>query len=205
MLKNIIFDLGGVILNIDFQKTVEAFRKLGIADIDKMYSGYAQYDFFDAFDKGLISPLQFRDKVRTYIPKSVTNEEIDEAWNKMLLDFPAERINLLLNLKKTYRTFLLSNTNAIHYPVYNKQLHETFGIDSLSDLFEKAYYSFQVGLRKPDIEIFELVLKENNLVPEETLFIDDAPQNIKIAKYIGIKAVLLQPSETLIDLFENIN
>jgi len=199
--KNIIFDLGVVLLNIDFQKTIDAFYKLGITNINEIFSGYAQYEFFDAFEKGLISPQQFRNEIKKFIPEPVTDNMIDEAWNVMILDFPVERINLLLSCRSKYRTFLLSNTNALHFLTYNKLLNEKYQIRDLSDLFEKAYYSFRLGLRKPDIEIFELVLKENNLKPEETLFVDDSPQHIEAAASLGINAILLKPPQTLTDVF----
>ncbi len=200
MIKNIIFDLGGVLLNIDFQKTMDAFKKLGADNINEIFSGYSQYYFFDAFEKGLISPKEFRNEIRKFLKQNSTDEMIDEAWNAMLLDFPTERINFLLSCKNKYRTFLLSNTNAMHFPVYNKQLKEKFHINDLSDLFEKAYYSYRLGLRKPEKEIFEIVLKENNLNPEETLFIDDSPINIATADKLGIKTILLEYPKTLMNV-----
>jgi len=139
-----------------------------------------------------------------YIKQDSTDEMIDEAWNAMILDFPKERINFLLSCKSKYRTFLLSNTNAIHFPVYNNQLKENFQINNLSDLFEKAYYSYRLGLRKPDKEIFEMVLKENNLNPEETLFIDDSPAHIATADKLGIKTILLKHTKTLMDIAREI-
>ena len=154
MLKNIIFDLGCVILNIDFKRTIDAFYKLGIVNINEMFSGYAQTGFFDEFEKGLTSPQQFRNEIKKHTRKDVSDDMIDGAWNEMILDFPAERINFLLSIRSRYRTFLLSNTNAIHCPVYNKLLNDTFSIPDLSCLFEKAYYSFHLGLKKPDSEIF---------------------------------------------------
>ena len=107
---------------------------------------------------------------------------IDRAMNAMIIEFPAKRINMLIKLRALFRTFLLSNTNAIHFPVYNKQLNDKFQITDLSELFEKAYYSYRLGLRKPDKEIFDLVINENKLHPSETLFIDDSPQHIEAAE-----------------------
>jgi glucose-1-phosphatase len=197
MIKNIIFDLGGVILNIDFPKAVEEFRKLGVADIDKIYTGYIQSSFFDSYDKGLISDPDFIIGLKKYIPSPVSDQQVCNAWNSMILDFPEDRIELLKNLKKKFRLFLLSNTNSIHYPVYNKQLKDKFGIPDLSNLFEKVYYSFQMGLRKPDPEIFNRVTIENNLVPDETLFIDDSPLNLEAAEKLGLKTLLFKSSDLL--------
>ena len=200
MLKNIIFDLGAVLLNIDFQRTMAAFKNLGAENTNEFFSAYAQYSFFDEFDKGLITPYEFRNEIKKFLKKNVTEEMIDKAWNAMILDFPKERIDLLLSYKNKYRTFLLSNTNAIHFPVYNNQLKENFNINNLSDLFEKAYYSYRLGLRKPDKEIFELVLKENNLIPNETTFIDDSPANIATANELGLRTIPLTTPKTLMDV-----
>jgi len=187
MIKNIIFDLGVVLLNIDFQKTMAAFKNLGISKIDKIFSGYTQSGFFDDFEKGLISPDEFRLEIRKLLDTDVSDEQIDEAWNAMILEFPVGRINFVMGCRNNYRTFLLSNTNAIHFPVYNKLINDKFKINDLSDLFEKAYYSYRLGLRKPDKEIFEFVINENSLIPEETLFIDDSPQHIATAELLGLK------------------
>ena len=198
MIRNIIFDLGGVILNIDFKKSIEAFRKLGIANIDEIFSGYIQSKFFDSYDKGLIQDKDFITELKRYIPAAVPDEEVLDAWNAMILDFPEDRIMLLKKLKPVYRIFLLSNTNSIHYPIYNKQLQEKYKIKNLSELFEKAYFSFRIGMRKPEGEFFMKVINENGLLPEETLFVDDAPMNIEAAKNLGLK-VMLYKSDLMLE------
>ena len=200
MLKNVIFDLGSVLLNLDFQMTIDAFKNLGVENINDIFSAYSQYHFFDEFDKGLITPDEFRNEIKKFLKNDVSDEMIDVAWNEMILDFPKDRIDFLLSCKNNYRTFLLSNTNAIHFPGYNNQLQENFNINNLSDLFEKAYYSYRLGLRKPDKEIFELVIKENNLNPAETIFIDDSPANIATANELGLRTILLKPPKTLMDV-----
>lgn len=197
MTKNIIFDLGGVILNIDFSRSIEAFRKLGIANIDEIFSGYSQSNFFDSFDKGFVSDDDFISELKKYIPSQVSDHQVYEAWNSMILDFPAERIELLQKLKKNYRLFLLSNTNSIHFPVYNNQLKKIYEISDLSELFENTYYSFRIGMRKPDAEIFKLVINENKLKPEETLFVDDSPLNTEVAEKLGINTLVYNPEESL--------
>ena len=118
----------------------------------------------------------------------------------MIIDFPVERIRLLENLKKHYRTFLLSNTNEIHLLSYSALLKRLHGVE-LDSLFEKAYYSHLIGLRKPKPDIFEYVLKQQGLKAKETLFIDDLEENIKAAQRVGLQTYLLQAPETLIDLF----
>lgn len=197
MIKNIIFDLGGVILNIDFMKTMEAFRKLGISNIDEIYTGYHQSNFFDSYDKGKISDREFIDTLKKHLPRPVSDVQVIEAWNAMIIDFPTDRIELLKRLKKYYRVFLLSNTNSLHFPFYNKQLRDVYGIKDLSVLFEKTYYSFRLGMRKPDPDFFNLVITENKLNTEETFFIDDALQNVETAEKLEIKTMLYNPADSL--------
>lgn len=204
MIKNIIFDLGGVLLNIDFSLSIEAFRKLGIENIDEIFSGYVQNKFFDSYDKGNISDDDFVEELKKYIPRETSTDKILNAWNAMILDFPEDRIRLLQSLKKKYRLFLLSNTNSLHFPVYNKQLKDKFEISDLSDLFEKAYYSYRLHMRKPDTEIFRLVVNENELIPEETLFVDDSPKNIEMANELGLHTMLFRQSEDLAKALQEI-
>jgi len=194
-IKNIVFDLGGVVLNIDFALTIDAFINLGVKNFAQLYEKSHQYPTFDKFDKGLISPVEFRNEMRKMLNLNLTDNQIDSAWNAILLDFPPDNIHFLNELKKSHRTFLLSNTNAIHYPVYTKTLSNNFGIADLSVLFEKTYFSFQVGLRKPDKEIFELLLNENHLIPEQTLFVDDSLPNIETASKLGIQTLLFIPEQ----------
>ena len=200
--KNIIFDLGGVILEIDTQRSIDAFRRLGFGNFEEIFTRFKQNELFDKLEKGQIKPNIFRNEIRKYISKNVTDHEIDTAWNAMLLGFPSERIGLLKKLKKYYRTFLLSNTNEIHLESYFSILKENFGLENLSTLFEKEYYSHQIGMKKPGIEIFKFVLTTSNLIAKETLFIDDTPQNIEVAKKTGMFVYLLKEDETIIDLFK---
>jgi glucose-1-phosphatase len=201
-INNIIFDLGGVLLNIDYQATIKAFKHLGITNFDEMYAQAAQDQIFDSFDKGQISAQVFRDELRRITGLPLTDESIDHAWNAMLLDLPWPRIDLLQGIKTHYRTFLLSNTNAIHIPVFHEYLRRQYGMDNLSAFFEKQYYSFEIGMHKPDREPFDLIIQENNLIPEETLFIDDSKQHLVGAQATGIKTFWLDTSSMQItDLF----
>ncbi|MBA3705571.1 MAG: HAD family phosphatase [Bacteroidetes bacterium] len=198
--KNIIFDLGGVIINIDYSLVVKAFADLGILNFDELYSQAHQNNLFDNLEKGKISAAEFRKEIRRCCNKNLTDEQIDHAWNAILLDIPAARLKLLQQLKKTHRTFLLSNTNEIHMVAIDKYLQQTYGVPDLSGYFEKKYLSYEVGMRKPDAEIFELVLAENNLNPSETLFIEDSIQHIEAAKRLGIQTHWLQKGEEVLDL-----
>jgi len=200
-IKNIIFDFGGVILNIDYKLTEVAFSKLGITDFAGIYSQATQKELFDEFEKGLITPADFRKEVKKYIAKDVSDVQIDEAWNAMLLDLPEERIRLLDKLKKTHRIFLLSNTNEIHFTAFSFYMKDKFKRNIFAEVFEKYYVSHKVNMRKPDKEIFALVVKENNLKKEETLFIDDSFQHIEGARKAGLNAIFLEKGKTILDLF----
>ena len=202
-IKNIIFDLGGVILNIDYLIVVKSFRELGIDDFDQWYSQKNQGDIFDKLETGKITPEEFHVEVMKHSTKQLNAAEINTAWNSMLLDLPAERIKLLQEVQKQYRCFLLSNTNEIHIEAYSASIAKKFGsIDIFNQLFEKVYYSSRVGMRKPNREIFEFVLNENNLIPAETLFIDDSPQHIEGAKLTGIHTIYLTKGKSILDLFD---
>ena len=200
-IKNIIFDLGGVILNIDYELTAKEFQKLGFNDYDKLFTKLSQNKIFDLLETGKISEKEFLYELKKLSNNKLTDHDIINAWNAMLLDFPKQRIEILKNIKTKYRTFLLSNTNEIHLKAYNKTLFDTFGITDLSSVFEKEYYSHIIGMRKPDLEIFDFVLSENNLASNETLFIDDSPQHIEAAKKLGINVYHLTNGETICDLF----
>ena len=200
--KNILFDLGNVILNIDYTLTVKSFQELELSNFENLFSQAQQQQLFDVYEKGEISSAQFRTALKTFCKKNTTDHAIDKAWNSMLLDLPAERLDLLGRLKDTHRTFLLSNTNEIHIIAFHEYLEKNFKTSDLSAYFEKMYLSYQVGMRKPDIEIFEFIIKENNLNPMETLFIDDSIQHVESAKKLGIEAYWLNvKKETILDLF----
>lgn len=184
--KNIIFDFGGVIINIDYTLSTAAFRQLGLPNFDELFSKAKQSNLFDLYEKGQISSDDFRQQLKHYLSSSISDADLDASWNAMLLNLPTERLELLKRLKTTHRTFLLSNTNEIHIDTIYADLKNNMGIDNFEDYFEKAYLSYKVNMRKPDAEIFELVLNENKLKPEETLFIDDSPQHIETAKKLGI-------------------
>ncbi|MFO8067318.1 MAG: HAD family phosphatase [Bacteroidales bacterium] len=203
-IKNIIFDLGGVILNVDYHKSINKFKSLGIADFEKLFTQAKQNKLFDLLDTGEISPEGFRDKIREYGNTNLTDNQIDEAWNAMLLDLPKERIELLQKVKKKYRTFLLSNTNAIHYPEYMRYMKSEFGVENLSELFEKEYLSHEIGMRKPNTETFTHITREQGLNPQETLFIDDTKQHVEGARKAGLNAYWLDITKgSIIDIFDN--
>jgi len=205
MIKNIIFDLGGVILNIDFQRAADSFQKLGLQDFNGLYSQAEQVELFSRLEKGLISPEKFRNDLRKLIKLPISDKDIDSAWNDLILDFPPARLQLLKDLRKNYRLFLLSNTNSIHADFYNRNLRHTHQIDGLEDLFDKVYYSHDIALRKPDKEAFEYLLNAEQLKPQETLFIDDSYPNILTAKLLNMHTLYIDKAKAMeiTDFFEN--
>ncbi|PLX12993.1 MAG: HAD family phosphatase [Marinilabiliales bacterium] len=193
-IKNIILDLGVVIINIDTDRTVNAMKGLGFTNFQESYTLFKQTNLFDQLEKGLIDSYHLRKELRKHIQKEVSNQEFDEAWNAMLLDFPKDRIEFIKNLSKNYNVYLLSNTNEIHYKQYIKDFKKEYGFD-FNSLFLKTYYSYQLGMRKPDINIFEFAIKDSGLKPQETLFIDDLEVNIKSAQKTGLQTIWLDVSK----------
>lgn len=196
-IKHIIFDLGGVLLNIDYKLTEKAFIDLGISNFPQLYSQLKQTPIFDLFETGKINRNQFIEKIRELSEKQLTDQQIINSWNAMLLHFPLRRLQILQQLQLYHNLFLLSNTNEIHEDFFNKILFNNHGIPSLGVFFNKVYLSHRIGLRKPDKEVFEFVLNSNGLIPEDTLFIDDSIQHIEGAKAVGIRTIFLEPGMTI--------
>ena len=203
-IKNIIFDLGGVIINLDVPKTINSFVNLGFTNFSSLYTQANQISAFDAFDKGTISPNDFFKELKNVLNTDIDRKELITAWNAMLLDFPEHRLRVLQQIKKQYRTFLLSNTNETHVTAFEQILQQQHGISNLNNYFEKVYYSCRVKMRKPDSEIFKHVLSENNLIAEETVFIDDSEQHIKGALKLGIQAFLLDKEKDIVVLLKEL-
>lgn len=200
-IKNIIFDLGGVVINLDYKISIEEFKKLGLKDFDVFFAGNS---VLNKWDRGRITIKEFLTEIKKFLPDSVTDEQVINAWNAMLLDFPRERADLLKKLRIKYRTFLLSNTNELHLDCHFKWLKKWYGINDLSPFFEKQYYSNIIGMRKPDAEVYEFILSDRGLKPEQTLFIDDNLQNVEGAIKCGIRSLHLQQPTTILDVFPSL-
>jgi HAD superfamily hydrolase (TIGR01509 family) len=199
-IKNIIFDLGGVIINLDNRRTEDAFTALGVKNFRDYFGHGFAASFFKDYEVGKISDREFIQSIRRLAGLSqVPDQAIVDSWNALLLDFPAERIRLLKELRKTYRLFLFSNTNALHLTALRQIWNDSFGNGSLDDYFEKTYYSHLMGMRKPNPESFDLILKENDLNGQETLFVDDAIVNVEGAEQAGLKGLFLRPGISLLD------
>ena len=197
---NLIFDLGGVLINLDYSASVTAFGALSHCPEPLAFNQRAQAPLFDALETGHLGAAEFRAALReTYQITAAPDEALDAAWNAMLLDVPAVRLHLLRALRAAgYRLFLLSNTNEIHRAAFDYILHRDHDLpDGLLGFFEQVYYSHEVGLRKPDPAIFNRVLADHHLSPAHTLFIDDSPQHITAAQAVGISTLWLAPGQDI--------
>lgn len=199
-IKNIIFDLGGIFINIDFAKTEQAFIDLGITNFSDFFTQHHASELFELLETGKISPSAFCEKFRFETNSRLTDDQIFAAWNALLLDFPKERIHWLQQIRKKYNIYLFSNTNQIHYDAFMAGFTTQTGFDDLNSFFIKAYYSQKMGLRKPYPEAFLHIINEQNLDPAETLFIDDTKKNIEGAKSVGLQTIHLVHPATVLEL-----
>ncbi len=202
-IENIIFDFGGVVLDIDPQLTVKEFEKLGFNNKEKINSPEFTHDLLCKFERGIFTPEVFRKKLREFLEIDATDQQLDDAWNALLYDIPRERIEVIEEVKKHYPIYLLSNSNEIHYDLYVRDLQLRFGYREFDELFTKAYFSFDLHLCKPEPEIYEFVMYQHGLNPETTLFIDDKEENIATAKKVGFKTYQLKAPQRVRDIFEN--
>lgn len=196
----IIFDLGGVILNIDISRTKKAFHELGFHQIDELFGlGHAD-SFFRDHENGRVSDDQFIERIVQMLGGSASEEQVIAAWNALLLDFPPSRIRFLEELRNRYRLFLFSNTNGIHHQAFSRLFREEYPGKTLDGLFEKAYYSHAAGFRKPDLQGYQQIVADNHLDPAATLFIDDARVNVDAAMAAGLQGIHLLPGKTIEEL-----
>jgi putative hydrolase of the HAD superfamily len=184
----IIFDLGGVILNLEPARTYDAFASIRTS---KRRPNEGSLPFFLEFEQGRISEMQFRDELRTLLNVAASDDLLDRSWNAMLLDLPPARLDLLAKLAKSRRIFLLSNTNSIHKRAFEQIIADAGLTSRFISPFETLYYSHEIGMRKPDVEIYQYVLEQNHLRPEETIFVDDMKINIENARLLGIRGIHL--------------
>ena len=202
-IKNIIFDLGGVVLDIDENIVYKELEKMGIRTSELAHSKEFM-DIMSKFNTGIYTAPTFRKKTKAILgQEKMTDQKFDSIWNSMLLDIPRERIAALEQIRKNYKIFLMSNSNEIHYDLYVRDLQLRFGYNEFDELFNKSYFSFAEHLEKPNPRFFELILDHEHLLPEETLFIDDTAENIKVAKSLGINTYHISREELVRNLFEN--
>lgn len=188
----IIFDLGGVIINLKKQNCIDAFKALGYDSVDKMLSEYRQDGEFLALEEGRVSPEEWRNIVRRSISSPVTDEQIDAAFNAFLVDIPVEKLRMLRALKTKYRIAMLSNTNKV---MFESKIPELFKIEGLTieDYFDDFFLSYKMGMSKPSPEIFIKVAEELGIEPNEALFIDDSQANVDAAAKLGFQTMCVEP------------
>ena len=192
MITTLIFDFGGVLINLDRQRCIDAFEQLGLHDIDRLIDNYAQAGIFAQLENGDITTDEFHDGVRQIVGKPIDDHDIDAALNAFLLDIPTEKLDMLCALHQRFRILLLSNTNAIHFP-HSVRTQITDKGYQIEQLIDKCYLSYEIHLSKPQPEIFRFLLDTEQLDPAECLFFDDSARNIDTAKALGINAMLVPP------------
>lgn len=189
--KAIIFDLGGVLLDIDFKLSEKAFTELGVTNFSDFFNQFHSNDLFRRLETGMEDDL-FYDDLRTATGLSLSDEQIRDAWNALLLDFRPESVAVLPQLRDKYELYLLSNTNEIHLQEFQRRYEAWRPGQVFDDLFDAAYYSHRIGHRKPNASAFEYVLQKHGLIAAETIFIDDSINNIEAAQQLGLRAIHLK-------------
>ena len=195
-ISTLIFDLGGVIVDLDLAKCIQNFKDLGLENIEQYLSNFGQKDFFMQFEKGQIGIPVFRDEIRKLAGIELTDAQIDKAWCSFLTQIPVEKLHLLSELKKKYRLLMLSNTNPLHIQTAVAAEFSKTG-KTMQDFFDKCYLSYEMGMVKPDVEIFEALLADAQVKAEECLFLDDGKKNIDTAAALGIQTYWVKPNENL--------
>jgi len=195
-LTTLIFDFGGVIINLNLPQCIQNLKKLGVANIESYLSNFGQKEFFLQFEKGEIGIPEFRNEIRKLSNRILSDAEIDAAWCSFLVDIPAERLVLLEKLRSKYTLLLLSNSNPLHVDVSAAKALEGTG-KTIRDYFDKCYFSYEMGLTKPDSTIFEALLADAGVMANECLFLDDGPKNIKAANALGIQTYFVTQGENL--------
>lgn len=199
-IRHIIFDLGGIFLNLNYQLTAQAFRRLGVTQFDELFSQHHANPLFEQLETGRISNEDFFQSIRALTQLSLSNEQITDAWNAMMLDVPSERISWLQSVAQYHDVYLFSNTNAIHYTCFENICRRDLGNTDFNAIFRFAGYSHQLGFRKPAADSFRQLLTQWQLNACNTLFIDDTPGNIRGAQETGMHTLFLPPPHHVLEL-----
>lgn len=196
-ITTLIFDLGGVIVDLDWNQCIRNFEKIGINDMEKLVSTTLQKGFVLDYEMGLTSDDQFRTEIRKYAVSEVTDDQIDYAWTSLLVGIPAEKLDLLMELRKKYKVLMLSNTNNLSFR-FSEKMFEVNGY-RITDFFDKCYLSYEMKLAKPSAEIFVALLADAGLKAEECLFLDDGIHNINTASELGFQTEYIEPFSSVKD------
>lgn len=196
----IIFDIGNVLVDIDYDVMVAEFEKIAKYDFREIIGYTHQDSFFDLFEKGKISTSDFRKTLRQHLRDDVTDDEIDRTWNSILIHYPKEKFELLKRLRRKYKLYALSNINELHIEAIDKHVKPNFSAPDMRSYFDHAYYSHEMGHRKPEKEIYQVMIDHARLDPAHTLFIDDKAENIDAAAALGIQTYHLTDRDSLIEV-----
>lgn len=200
-IKNIVFDLGGVLVDLDFKSAINGLQKAGFANVKEQLQAFDREGIFQKFEIGEMTADEFRTAIRENSTVTLTDDEVDALWNLMLLEIPREKLELILDLRGKYMVYLLSNTNSIHWDYVCQNAFNYRGF-RVNDYFEETFLSFEMHLAKPDKAIFEKMLEDANLIAEETLFIDDSEANCKAAAELGIHTHHYHIGDDLKEIFK---
>jgi glucose-1-phosphatase len=201
-IDTLIFDLGGVLYDIDVNLTAKAFTHLGISNMEELHYALIRENIYERLETGYCSPAQFHDAIRRLSGIMLPDEQVDAAWDALLIKFPEQRVKMLLNLRGNYRIMLLSNTNSIHFDYYATRFEADYGF-GFESLFDQAFYSYRLGLRKPNPEIFHKVIALGGINPAYTVFIDDLHENVEAARSAGLQAIHLDGEGDVTNLFQD--
>lgn len=201
-IRNIIFDLGGVLLNINPLLSLHELAEISGIGMEDLTKRFLTERIFEKFETGSLDATRFRSELCRILNRKVSDPEIDRIWNKLLLDFPLPRVEMLQLLRKNYRIYLLSNTNSIHFLHYTQEFYQNYGI-RMTDLFDQVFLSYEIGIHKPDEGIYTHTLQKAEMVPSETVFIDDSPANIEAAERLGISGIHIHNGHDVTHFFEN--
>ena len=190
MIRNIIIDFGGVLVRLDKSASIQAYRDLGMDAVAAYINDYRSDGIFRQLEHGEIDMKEFCNEARRLTGVNANDEAIEDAWLRLLVGVPHERLEKILELRKKYRVFLLSNTNAFHWDYSVKEYFK----DS-DRYFEKMYLSYKLGLTKPDRRIVEYMLSDAGINPDESLLLDDSADNCKAAEELGIHTLLIGKDE----------
>jgi putative hydrolase of the HAD superfamily len=202
--KAILFDFGNVIINIDVEKAILAFSELTFKSPARVNQLFADAEVFKKYETGYYSDDEFRDVIRQILSYPLNDQEIDQAWNSLLLDVPKKRLDFLEYIKMKYPIYLLSNTNNIHIEQCKQYFRTKFGIPNFETIFSETFLSYKMGLWKPDYKIYDAAISKIGCKPEEILFLDDNQDNIDAATDLGIQCIKINPPDCFTEILEHI-
>ncbi len=200
--RAVLLDFGNVVINIDPELTLKAFADITGKSLERVRDKMAESQLFKRYETGSFDDEEFREIVRQTLGYPFSDAEVDAAWNALLLDVPPHRISLILDLKSRYKVFLLSNTNSLHIQACDRYFRNQFGISSVASVFDRAFFSYEMGLWKPEEEIYRQVLRETGFEPGEILFVDDNLLNIEAAGRLGFQTIHLVPPDDIANHFD---